>query len=44
MLAKYFAFALETVNLSDLLNFHLSLLANEAKPIKFVPNKKKYQF
>ena len=32
-LAKYFAFAFETVNLSNLLNFHLSLLDNKAKPI-----------
>ena len=44
MLAKCFAFAFETVNLSDLLNFQLSLLDDEAKPIKLVPNKKKYQF
>ena len=33
-LAKYFALALETVNLSDLLNFQLSLLYDKAKPIK----------
>ena len=37
-LAKYFAFAFEAVNLSDLLNFQLSLLDDEAKPIKFSPN------
>ena len=42
-LAKYFAFAFETVNLSHLLNFQLSLLDDEAKPIKFTPNEKKYQ-
>ena len=40
-LAKHFAFAIETVNLSDLLNFQLSLLDDEAKPIKFAPNEKK---
>ena len=40
-LAKKFAFAYETVNLSDLLNFQLSLLDDEAKPIKFAPNEKK---
>ena len=39
-LAKHFAFAFETVNLSYLLNFQLSLLDDEAKPIKFAPNKK----
>ena len=43
MLAKHFSFAFETVNLSDLLNFQLSLLDDEAKPIKFAPNEKKYQ-
>ena len=40
MLAKHFAFAFEAVNLSYLLNFQLSLLDDEAKPIKFAPNKK----
>ena len=40
-LAKHFAFAFETVNLSYLLNFQLSLLDDEAKPIKFAPNEKK---
>ena len=34
-LAKHFAFAFETTNLSDLLNFELSLLDDEAKPIRF---------
>ena len=38
-LAKHFVFALETVNLSDLINFQLSLLDDEAKPIKFAPNR-----
>ena len=45
-LAKHFAFALETINLSILLNFQLSLLDDEAKPIKFTSNKqtkKKYE-
>ena len=42
-LAKHFAFAFETVNLSDLLNFQLSLLDDEAIPIKFAPNEEKYQ-
>ena len=42
-LGKHFAFAFETVNLSDLLNFQLSLLDDEAKPITFAPNDKKYQ-
>ena len=42
-LAKHFAFAFETVNLSNLLNFQLSLLDDKAKPIKFVLNEKKYQ-
>ena len=41
--AKHFTFVFETVNLSDLLNFQPSLLDNEAKPIKFAPNEKKYQ-
>ena len=40
-LAKHFAFAFETVNLSDLLNFQLGLLDGEAKPIKFAPKEKK---
>ena len=40
-LVKHFAFALETVNLSDLLDFQLTLLDDEAKPIKFTPNEKK---
>ena len=42
-LAKHFAFAFETVNLSNLLNFQLSLLDDKAKPIKFALNEKKYQ-
>ena len=42
-LAKHFVFAFETVNLTDLLNFQLSLLDDEAKPIKFALNQKKYQ-
>ena len=40
-LAKHFAFAFETVNLSDLLNFQLILLDDEVKLIKFAPNEKK---
>ena len=40
-LAKHFPFAFETVNLSNLLNFQLSLFDVEAKPIKFTPNEKK---
>ena len=40
-LGKHFAFVLETVNLSDLLNFQLSLLDDKAKPIKFALNEKK---
>ena len=40
-LEKYFAFAFETVNLSDLLDFQLTLLDEEAKPIKFAPNERK---
>ena len=40
-LEKYFAFAFETINLNDLLNFQLNLLDEEAKPIKFTPNKRK---
>ena len=39
-LAKHFAFAFETVNLSNLLNFQLSLLDGKAKPIKFALNEK----
>ena len=42
-LAKHFAFTFETINLSNLLNFQISLLNDEAKPIKFAPNEKKYQ-
>ena len=42
-LAKYFAFGFETVNLRHLLSFRFSLLDDEAKPIKFAPNEKKYQ-
>ena len=42
-LGKNFAFAFETVNLSGSLNFRLSLLDDEAKPITFAPNEKKYQ-
>ena len=34
-LAKNFVFAFEITNLNDLLNFELSLLDDEAKPIKF---------
>ena len=41
-IAKHFAFAFETVNLSDLLKFQLSLLDDEAKPIKLAPKEKKY--
>ena len=40
-IAKLFAFPFETINLSDLLIFQLSLLDDEAKPIKFAPNEKK---
>ena len=39
-LAKHFAFTFETVNLSNLLNFQLSLLDDKAKPIKFALNEK----
>ena len=39
--AKLFAFPFETINLIDLLIFQLSLLDDEAKPIKFAPNEKK---
>ena len=42
-LAKHFAFAFETTNLNDLLNFELSLLDNKAKPIKFAAAEKIYQ-
>ena len=41
-LAKHFAFTFETINLSNLLKFQLSLFNGEAKPIKFAPNEKKY--
>ena len=40
-LAKHFAFAFETTNLSDLLNFELSLLDDEAKPINFAAAEQK---
>ena len=40
-LAKNFAFVFETTNLSDLLNFALSFLDDEAKPIKFAASKQK---
>ena len=40
-LAKNFAFVFETTNLSDLLNFELSLLDDEAKPIKFAATEQK---
>ena len=40
-LAKNFAFVFETTNLSDLLNFALSLLDDKAKPIKFAAGKQK---
>ena len=40
-LAKHFAFAFETINVRDLLNFQLSLLNKEVKLIKFAPNEKK---
>ena len=43
MLAKHFAFASETVDLSDLLHFQLSLLDDKVKPIKFTPSEKKIQ-
>ena len=42
-LAKHFAFAFETVNLNNLLNFQLSLLDDKAKPMKFALNERKYQ-
>ena len=41
-LAKHFAFTFETINLRNLLNFELNLRNDEAKPIKFAPNEKKY--
>ena len=40
-LAKHFAFAFETTNLCDLLNFELRLLDDEAKPIKFAATEQK---
>ena len=40
-LAKHFAFAFETTNLSDLLNFELSLLDDEAKPTNFAATEQK---
>ena len=40
-LAKHFVFAFETANLSNLLNFQLSLLDNKTKPINFAANEKK---
>ena len=40
-IAKNFALAFESINLRDLLNFQLTLLDDEAKPIKFAPNEKK---
>ena len=40
-LAKNFAFVFETTNQSDLLNFELSLLDDEAKPIKFAATEQK---
>ena len=40
-LAKKFAFVFETTNLSDLLNFELSLLEDKAKPIKFAVTEQK---
>ena len=41
MLAKHFGFAFKTTNLNDLLNFELSLLDEEAKPIKFPATEQK---
>ena len=41
-LAKHFSFAFKIVILSNLLNFQLSFLDDEAKPVKFPPNEKKY--
>ena len=40
-LAKHFAFAFETTNLNDLLNFELSLLDDQTKPIKFAATEQK---
>ena len=40
-LGKNFAFAFETTNLNDLLNFELSLLEGEAKPIKIASTEQK---
>ena len=40
-LAKHFAFAFETTNLNDLLNFELSLLDDQAKLIKFAATEQK---
>ena len=40
-LAKHFAFAFETTNLIDLLNFELSLLDDKAKSIKFAATEQK---
>ena len=40
-LAKHFAFAFETTNLNNLLNFELSLLDDKAKSIKFAGTEQK---
>ena len=40
-LVKHFVFAFETTNLNDLLNFELSLLDDQAKPIKFAATEQK---
>ena len=40
-LAKHFAFAFETTNLNELLNFELNLLDDQAKPIKFAATEQK---
>ena len=40
-LAKHFPFAFETTSLSDLLNFELSLLDDESKPINFAATEQK---
>ena len=40
-LGKNFAFAFETTNLNDLLNFELSLLEGKAKPIKIASTEQK---
>ena len=42
-LSKHFAFAFKTVNLSNLLDFQLSVLDDKVKPIKIAPNEKKYR-